>query len=360
MKDMKAIILGDAMIPHPGFLKAFDKYLAPFGSVVKYGDFETDWDKLQNRRLIVEKNGPAVEKPDPVILEYGKDANTLMGLFIPVSAEVMGAMPDLRIVGVCRAGVENVDVDAATERGILVFNVEGRNAHAVSDFTVGMMIAESRNIARANMAIRNGQWRKNFPDSDFVPEMGDCTVGIVGFGYIGKLVAKKLSGFEPRVLVYDPYCDPEVIKAAGCIPADLDTLMKESDFVTIHARLTADNKNMIGEKEISLMKPTAFFVNCARAGLVDHDALYNALANKRIAGAALDVFLTEPIATDDRFVALDNVTLTTHIAGTTCGALMNSPFLLMEDIASYLNTGKARFIKNPQVLNDPRFIEFMK
>ena len=107
------------------------------------------------------------------------------------------------------------------------------------------------------------------------------------------------------------------------------------------------------------MKKTAFLVNCGRAGLVDQDALYNALNEKRIAGAALDVFTTEPIAADDRFAALDNVTLTTHIAGTTTGALMNSPFLLMEDIASYINTGKARFIKNPEVLEDPRFKEFM-
>ncbi len=359
MKELKAILLGDAMIPHPGFVKAFDKHLSKFGSVVKYGDFEDNWDKLQYRRLEVEKNGPDVEKPDPIIVEYGKDANILMGLFVPVSAEVMDAMPNLRIVGVCRAGVENVDVKAATERGILVFNVQGRNAHAVSDFTVGMMLAESRNIARAHLSIKNGQWRKNFPDSDYVPEMGDCTVGLVGFGYIGKLVAKKLSGFEANVIVYDPYCPEEVIREAGCTPVDLETLMKESDFVSIHARLTADNKGLVGEKEIGLMKKTAFLVNCGRAGLVDQDALYNALNEKRIAGAALDVFTTEPIAADDRFAALDNVTLTTHIAGTTTGALMNSPFLLMEDIASYINTGKARFIKNPEVLEDPRFKEFM-
>ena len=359
MKQLKAIMLGDAMIPHDGFVKAFDRHLSKYGEVVKYGDFETDWDQLQYRRLEVEKNGPAVEKPDPVILEFGKDANILMGLFIPVSAEVMDAMPDLRIVGVCRAGVENVDVDAATERGILVFNVEGRNAHAVSDFTVGMMLAESRNIARAHMAIKNGQWRKNFPDGDYIPELGDCTVGIIGFGYIGKLVAKKLSGFEPNIIVYDPYCPEEVIREAGCTPVSLETLMKESDFVSVHARLTADNKGLVGEKEIAMMKPTAFLINCGRAGLVDQDALYNALKDNKIAGAALDVYMTEPIAPDDRFVALDNVTLTTHIAGTTTGALMNSPFLLMEDIASYISTGKARFIKNPQVLDDPRFREFM-
>lgn len=359
MKQLKAILLGDAMIPHPGFVNAFNKYLSNYGEIVKYGDFETDWDKLQYRRLEVEKNGPGVEKPDPMILEYGADANMLMGLFIPISAEVMDAMPNLRIAGVCRAGIENVDLAAATERGILVFNVEGRNAHAVSDFTVGLMLAESRNIARAHYAIKNGQWRKNFPDGDYIPELGDCTVGIIGFGYIGRLVAKKLSGFNSKVIVYDPYCPEETITEAGCTKVDLETLMRESDFVSIHARLTSENKGMIGEKEIALMKPTAFLINCGRAGLVDQDALYNALKENKIAGAGLDVYLTEPIAPDDRFVELDNVTLTTHIAGTTTGALMNSPFLLMEDIAAYLATGKARFIKNPEVLEDPRFKEFM-
>ena len=128
----------------------------------------------------------------------------LAGLFVPISSKVFDAMPKLRIAGVSRAGVENVNVAEATKRGIVVFNIEGRNAEAVSDFAVGMMLAECRNIARAHFAIKSGQWRKTFSNSDWVPELKGKKVGIIGFGYIGRLVAQKLSGFGVIRLVYDP------------------------------------------------------------------------------------------------------------------------------------------------------------
>ncbi len=355
MSNFNSLLLGDAMIHTEGFEKAWDKYLSEYGDVIYAGDWEPSWDKLQYRRLEVEKQGPEIEPCEPLVLEYGKDASVLMGLFIAVSSKVMDAMPGLRIVGVCRAGLENVNVEEATKRGILVFNVMGRNAHAVSDFAVGMMIAEARNIARAHLSIKNGEWRKSFVNSDYVPELGGKTIGLVGFGNIGRLVAKKLSGFEPNVIVYDPYTPEEAIREAGCTPVDLDTLFSTSDFVSIHARLTEANKGMINAELIGKMKKTAIFINTGRAGLVDQEALADALKEKRIMGAALDVFTTEPIAKDSPFLELDNVTLTTHIAGTTADALNNSPFLLMADIAAFLKGEKARFIINPEVLENEEF-----
>ncbi len=352
---MKAILLGDAMIRGEGFEKAWKKHLSEYGEDIVVGDWETNWDKLQYRRLEVEKNGPEIEVLDETIEKEGQDANILMGLFVPVSSKVMDTMPNLRIVGVSRAGLENVNVEEATKRGILVFNVQGRNAHAVSDFTVGMMLAECRNIARAHYAIKNGTWRKTFVNSDVVPEIGGRTVGLIGFGYIGKLVAKKLSGFEPNIIVYDPYTSEEDIKNAGATKVELDELLKNSDFISVHARLTDSNKGMIGEREISLMKETAYFINTGRAGLVNQKALASALKERRIMGAALDVFTTEPIETDSEFLALDNVTLTTHIAGTTADALTNSPYLLAEDIAKFLKGNQARFIVNTEVLENEAF-----
>lgn len=352
---MKAILLGDAMIRGEGFEKAWKKHLSEYGEDIVVGDWETSWDKLQYRRLEVEKNGPEIEVLDETIKKEGQDANILMGLFVPVSSKVMDTMPNLRIVGVSRAGLENVNVEEATKRGILVFNVQGRNAHAVSDFTVGMMLAECRNIARAHYAIKNGTWRKTFVNSDVVPEIGGRTVGLIGFGYIGKLVAKKLSGFEPNIIVYDPYTSEEDIKNAGATKVELDELLKNSDFISVHARLTDSNKGMIGEREISLMKETAYFINTGRAGLVNQKALASALKERRIMGAALDVFTTEPIETDSEFLALDNVTLTTHIAGTTADALTNSPYLLAEDIAKFLKGNQARFIVNTEVLENEAF-----
>ncbi len=359
MSNFNSILLGDAMIPSPGFKGAWEKYLSGYGDILYAGDWEPSWDKLQFRRLEVEKKGPEIEPCEPLVLEHGKDAQVLMGLFIAVSSKVMEAMPNLRIVGVSRAGLENVNVEEATKRGILVFNVMGRNAHAVSDFAVGMMLAECRNIARAYHSIKNGEWRKTFCNSDSIPELGGKTVGIVGFGNIGRLVAKKLSGFETNTIVYDPYTPAESIEEAGCKAVDLETLFKTSDFVTVHARLTEQNKGMIGASLIDSMKSTAYFINTGRAGLVDQDALAKALKEKRIMGAALDVFTTEPIAKDSPFLELDNVTLTTHIAGTTSDALNNSPYLLSADIASFLKDGKARFIINKEVLENEGFKEWL-
>lgn len=352
---MKTVLVGDAMIPVAGFKQAWEKHLSNFGPSPVCGNWEENWDKLQYRRLEVEKNGPEIEVVDDVILNEGKDAEALMGLFVPVSSKVMDAMPNLRIVGVSRAGLENVNVKEATKRGILVFNVEGRNAHAVSDFACGMILAEARNIARAHYAIKNGTWRKTFVNSDNIPELGGRNVGIIGFGYIGRLVAKKLSGFEVNILVYDPFASAESVAAGGGKKVELDELMRQSDFVTVHARLTPANKGMIGEKELSLMKPTAYFINTGRAGLVDQKALINVLKEKKIMGAALDVFTTEPIEADNGLLELDNVTLTTHIAGTTTDALTNSPFLLMEDVKKFLTEGNSRFIVNREVLENESF-----
>jgi len=359
MSKLTAVLLGDAMIPSEGFRGAWEKYLSRYGDVAFAGDWETSWDKLQYRRLEVEKKGPETEPCDPLILKYGKNASVLMGLFIAVSSSVMDAMPSLRIVGVSRAGLENVNVKEATRRGILVFNVMGRNAHAVSDFAIGMMLAECRNIARAFASIKSGGWRKTFGNSDSIPELGGKTVGIVGFGNIGRLVAKKLTGFETNTLVYDPYTDSESIREAGCTPVDLDDMFSTADFVTIHARLTDENKGMIGADLIRKMKPTSYLINTGRAGLVDQDALAAALREKRIMGAALDVFATEPIAKDSPFLELDNVTLTTHIAGTTSDALTNSPYLLASDIAAFLENRSGRFIVNREVLSNPEFKKWL-
>jgi D-3-phosphoglycerate dehydrogenase len=359
MTKLKGLILGDAMIPSEGFRKAFEKYLGAYGETVFAGDWEPSWDQLQFRRLEVEKNGPEIEPADPLVLEYGKGANLLMGLFVPVSSKVMEAMPNLKVVGVSRAGLENVNVEEATKRGILVFNVMGRNAHAVSDFTVGMMLAEARNIARAHYAIKNGEWRKTFANSDHVPELNGKTVGLFGFGYIGQLVAKKLTGFDSNVVVYDPYVDDDTLNEHNVKRAELEELFEISDFISVHARLTEENKGIINADLFSKMKPTAYFINTGRAGLVDQAALVQVLKDGKIMGAALDVFTTEPIPADSPYLELDNVTLTTHIAGTTSDALNNSPYLLAADIAELFNGKKPKFIINPEVLDQPAFSEWL-
>lgn len=350
----RALILGDAMIPSSLFRPAFDRYLADYVDAVEIGDWESNWDSLQRRRLEVEKHGPHIEEVPPEI-KNTSDAQLLMGLFVPVSAAVMDSLPELRIVGVCRAGLENVDVAAATERGVVVCNVEGRNAQAVSDFAVGLLLAEVRNIARAHFSIMQNGWRKEFSNSSRIPELKGKTVGIVGFGYIGRLVARKLSGFDVNLLVYDPFVSEEVLSQHNARAVEKPELFRESDFVTLHARLSDATRGLVGREELELMKPSAYLVNTGRAGLVDHEALERVLAKGGIAGAGLDVFPDEPLPENSGLRELDNVTLTTHIAGTTTEALTNSPFLLMEDIRQLLEHGSSRFVVNPEVLDTPEW-----
>lgn len=350
---MKILCIGDAMIPAARFEEACANLAIPEREIATR-DWETDSVKLQDRRLVIEKKGPDAEPVLPEIREADAGTEMLLVLFAPVSAAAMDALPNLRLVGAARAGSENMDVAAATERGIVVHNIMGRNAQAVSDFTIGLLFSEVRNIARAHNGIEQGVWRKKFVNSDFIPEVTGKTLGLVGFGHIGRLVAKKLAGFELRVLVYDPYVREEDLAPFGAIKVEKEELFRQADFISVHARLTEATKGLIGRNELALMKPTAILINTARAGLVDEDALYDALEARRIAGAALDVHWKEPLGEDNRWLTLDNVTLTTHIAGTTADALRNSPHLLVRDVNELLTGGSPKFILNPEVLDHPK------
>jgi len=350
---MKILCIGDAMIPGENFEKACNEQLQVAKKNVASTDWESDAGNLQRRRLVIEKQGPDAEPVLTMIQEADKATEMLLVLFAPVSAAAMDTMPNLRLVGAARAGQENVDVKAATERGIIVHNIMGRNAHAVSDFAIGMLFAEARNIARAHHGIKQGTWRKAFVNSAFTPEVTGRTLGLVGFGYIGRLMAQKMSGFNMKILVYDPYVSEEELKKCGTIKATKEEVFEQSDFISLHARLTEDTKGLVGKAELDRMKPTAIFINTARAGLIDYEALYEALKNKQIGGAALDVHASEPL-TENRWLELDNVTLTTHIAGTTADALANSPYLLIGDINRLLKGEKPNFILNPEVLDHPK------
>lgn len=346
---MEVLCIGDVMILGNN-IGAAAKELKLNNLNIDIKDWETDWDKLQDRRLIIEKQGPSAESVVPQILNASKNTEILLVLFCPVSKEAIDALPNLKLIGALRAGLENIDVKYATEKGIIVQNIKGRNAQAVSDFTIGLILGEARNIARSYHAVKNGIWRKDFVNSDMVPELQGKTIGLVGFGYIGQLVAQKLSGFQANILVFDPYVSDEVIKKYHAKKVTINDLLKNADFVSLHVKMSKETKHIIGEKELSLMKKSAYLINTARAGLIEEDALYHVLKEKKIAGAALDVFWQEPIGKNSRWLELDNVTLTTHIAGTTKETLTKSPYLLVEDINKLLENKEAKFVVNPEVL----------
>ena len=348
---MLLVGIGDLFIPrkyiHEGFVP-----LADLGVEVKTMDWElSGFQELQDINLKVENGGPAAYEPPEAVRAAARTADILVTQFCPITASLLEEASNLKAVGVLRAGMENVDVAAATARGIVVLNTPGRNADSVADFTVGMLLAEARNICRGHHGLKEGRWIREYPNSGMIPDLPGKTAGIVGFGEIGRKVAKRLAGFDLRILVYDPF-----VKEApeGVELVDLPTLMAESDFVTVHARLTEETRGLIGADLLSRMKTTAYLINTSRSPLVDEAALYEALAEKRIAGAALDVFDQEPPGREYPLVKLENVTVTPHMAGGSNDAFFNCPKLLAAEFRKLLGGGEPRSVANRQVLEGAR------
>ncbi|MFZ5974911.1 MAG: 2-hydroxyacid dehydrogenase [Bacillota bacterium] len=337
---MKVLLIGDDYIDTEMMLDGFSSWAQKGCELVTYQWALGGKEQLQAVNLTLEQQGyDALEIPGE-IMEYVKDADVIITQFFPITSKLVANAPKLIAVGTLRAGVENICVDIMTEKNIMVFNNAGRNAQAVSDFTIGMMLAEARNIGRSHAAMKAGFWRKEYINSPFCPDLEESTVGIIGFGMVGQLVAKKLAGFDVEILAYDAYPDNEAAEKYNVTFTDLETLLKRSDFVSVNCRLVPETYHMIGAHELSLMKPTAFLINTARSGLIDEDAMWDALYHKRIGGAALDVFDVEPPGIDYRLVTLDNVTLTPHQAGTTVHAMGRSALRLCNHMSA-LFEGKA-------------------
>ena len=304
--------------------------------------------RLQEARRVIEVSGPsAVELPEEIVRKV-EDSEIILVHYAPVSGNLIKAAGGLRIIGTCRGGFDNLDVESATQANVVAFRIMGRNAEAVSDFTIGLILAEGRNIARSNTLLRQGKWLK--PPEENIHNLAGRTVGLLGFGYVGQLVARKLSSFNVRILVYDPYVSADTVSKTDASLVSLKELFRLSDYICVLARLTKENEGIVDEKLISLMKPTSYIINTARAGLVNEGALCEALAKRRIAGAALDVFWHEPLPKDHILNKLDNVTLTSHLAGTTIESLTKSPKLLVEDINRLLLGEQPLGVINPNAL----------
>ena len=334
---MKIVGIGDLFIPASYIEKGFAP-LREKGHIVEVMDWPLkSFDELQNYNLLVETQGCQALQPPQRVFELCADADVIVTQFCTVTRELVDACPKLKAIGVLRGGIENVCSEYAREKGIEVFNAPGRNAEAVSDFTVGMIICEARNIARGHHGILTGRWIRDYSNSGMIPDLPGRTVGLIGCGAIGMKVAKKLSGFDMKLLGYDPFASAERCKEAGVEPVELDELMARADFVSLHARLTAENHHLIDARRLALMKPTAYLINTSRAGLIDEAALVEALRAKKIAGAALDVYEHEPPQPDDPLLALDNVTLTPHMAGGSNDAFFNTPILLRKRMEAWID-----------------------
>lgn len=270
--------------------------------------------------------------------------------------------PSLQIICSCHGNPNNINIGEATKKGIPVLFAPGRNADAVSDLAIALMLILGRNIMKAAAGYRDrdpsedpmktlsrsfGEYRGN--------EMLNKVVGIIGFGSIGRKVAERLLPFGSKLISYDPYVDEDVMAKYKVKKVDLDTLMKESDFVTVHVMPSKSNKGFIGAREICLMKETAYFINTARSWVTDEKALIEALQKKKIRGGGFDVYDVEPLPLDHPFMSLDNVVLLPHIGGQVHEAIYHHTQILVDGLECIINGQKPNNIINPQVLENFKF-----
>jgi D-3-phosphoglycerate dehydrogenase / 2-oxoglutarate reductase len=346
---LRTVIVGDALLPTEVIVRAVET-LARVRIIDALDWGPSNEAEVDRMALRLETEGPEAESPPDGLRRHLPDVDLLIVHYCPVGPGLLDAAPSLRILATCRAGTENLAVQDAMGRGILALHVIGRTTEAVSDFAIGLLLAEARNIARAHQRMMAGVWDKSFSNSAFTPEVEGRTVGIVGFGQVGSAVARKLSGFRVHALAHDPFVPDDAIRGTGAEPSSLGSLLERSDFVTLHARPEPGEPPLLGRGEFAMMKSTAFLVNTARAALVDTDALADALREGAIAGAALDVHDTEPLGGDHPLLQLDNVTLTPHLASSTRDCTEKSPRILVDDLQRLFDGEEPLYALNPALL----------
>lgn len=301
------------------------------------------------------------------LVKKTKDAEIIITSYDEITRKVIENAPQLKLIACTRATPVNVDMGAAKERGIPVLYTPGRNSDSTAEMTFGLMLSVARKIPMAFRALKEGEYTGNPEDKKVTKEglktdmMWDVqkdapycvfkgtelkgkTLGILGYGSIGKRVGSIGRAFGMQLLIYDPYIGEVDVDGIGIKKVgDLNELMKNSDFITCHMKITPDTTEIISKEKIAMMKPTAYFINASRGAILDEEALIQALREKKIAGAAFDVYANEPIASNHPYITeLDNVVITPHIAGATEDAIANHTKQIVSDVC--------RFVKGEHLL----------
>jgi D-3-phosphoglycerate dehydrogenase len=293
------------------------------------------WDVLAGAGVEVIKADMKGELTEERLMDWLKDIDGAIVGVVPMTARVMENSPRLKVVSMHGVGVDHIDLGAASRLGIVIANCPGANDQAVADLAIGLMVAIARNIPQADRALRDQQWGR-YSGS----ELWGKTLGLVGYGRIGRGVAKRALGFDMHVLVYDPYIQADQIGLPDVrLTASLQEVIHSADFLSLHAALTEETRAMIGEPELAAMKPTAYLINTARGGLLDETALHKALQEKWIAGAALDVFVEEP-PLGSPLLGLENIVVTPHVGAHTQEAIERMGIMAAQNVIQTLQGGQ--------------------
>jgi D-3-phosphoglycerate dehydrogenase len=283
------------------------------------------------------------EEDQSVLASKAEDVDVII-TGAPVSAEMINRAKRLKMIQTTSVGYDRIDVDAATANGVIICNVAEANANSVAELVFGLILDVARRISSHDRSLRDEGWARIEVERQV--EIRGSTLGIIGLGAIGSRVAQIGNAFNMRILACDPYVIPERAEQFGGKLVDMETLLKESDVVTTHTPLNEETRHFIGEREFSLMKPTAIYINTSRGPVVDEKALIKVLKQGKISGAGLDVFETEPLEKDNPLRSLDNVVMTPHI-GSTPGSLSHMLEVAIGNVLRVVE-GKAPFrIKTP-------------
>jgi D-3-phosphoglycerate dehydrogenase / 2-oxoglutarate reductase len=334
------LIIGDRFVTHQLFQEALEKHLSTIPRNVTYKIAETLWpdDPLKD----VEEVHEGVGDVNAMLSQLG-DVDVIVTDYGAVTKRMIEGAPRLKLIAVARGGPVSINTKVAAEKGIPVVSLPGRNSRAVAEFTLGLMFCQMKKITECHADMKRGVWRGDCYRFENAPrELPGLVAGLVGFGSVGQLLAPMLQGLGVSILAYDPFVDASALQKVKVSPVTLDLLLTQSDIVSLHARLTPHNLKMMGEQQFRAMKPTAHLINTARGGLVDHQALYRAVKEGSIAGAALDIYDTEPIDINHPLLELANVTCTPHIAGSSRETAIRSADLLAQKVANFIANEPAR------------------
>jgi len=334
----KICIIGDRFMQPHYFMDALHKALPAIR--LDCGTLELPWPDEPMRQSGADDENTA-QTPDlrdlheyqgapQDIIDAVQDAHILINHLAPLSRSMLAQLPALRLIAVARGGPVNIDMAAARAAGIRVVNAPGRNASAVAEFTLAMILAQTRQLSAAHTALAQGQWRGDLYRAEICgDELCAMTVGLVGYGHIGSKVTK---------LVYDPYVALDAADRSAGVEqmATLDALLEGSDVVSLHARVTPETRGIINAAALARMRRGAYLINTARGPLLDYPALYENLTSGHLRGAALDTFALEPCANDDALLRLPNVTLAPHIAGASRQTVRHTAAMMAEEVRRYL------------------------